>query len=71
MRAFFDAHAALERKVDERFGILASVTVNVHRQKGMKAVQPGDFFPNLAQPVREQTAEEMRAHVMGYFGLKA
>lgn len=71
MRAFFDAHAALERTVDARFGVLAAVTVNVHQQKGAKAVQPGDFFPSLAQPVREQTPEDMRANVMRHFGLTA
>ncbi len=71
MRAFFDAHASLERTVDARFGILAAVTVNMHRQKGTKAVQPGDFFPSLAQPAREQTPEVMRANVMRHFGLRA
>lgn len=68
VRAFFDAFTAGERAWDERFGVIAAVTVNVHRKKGSRALQPSEFFPSLAPARRARmSSAEMRAAMLAAF----
>jgi hypothetical protein len=44
---FFNAHREAERRVDQRFGILAAVVANANRSKQSRPLHPQDFFPSL------------------------
>jgi hypothetical protein len=44
---FFNAYQEAERRVDQRFGILAAIMANTNRSKQARALHPHDFFPSL------------------------
>lgn len=68
MSTFFEQHAAAERVLDARAGVIAAVIVNAHRAKHAAAVGPDAFFPSLAPVARVMTAEDMRSVVDRHFG---
>jgi hypothetical protein len=69
--AFFDAHAGLERTLDYRAGLIATVIANAHRGRQARPVTPGDFFPSLKSSAPSvMTPAEMRARISRHFGLR-
>lgn len=51
------AWAEQQKRIDFRFGVLASLTANLHRdpKRKRKPYQPADFFPSLADaPTRRR-----------------
>lgn len=50
-----------QKRLDFRFGILASVLVNINvdREKTSKVFEPSDFFSSLHRDPREQTSDSL------------
>jgi hypothetical protein len=67
---FFDQHAAMERVLDYRAGLLVSAVVNANRKRGAQPAAPADFFASL-RPARAayRSASETLELVRSYFGL--
>ena len=69
MNAFFEHHAAAERVLDVRAGVIAAVVANAHRAKHTRGVGPDAFFSSLRAPAaRVMSAEEMRGKIARHFG---
>jgi hypothetical protein len=69
MNTFFKVHAAQERMLDYRAGLIATILANQNRNKSQRAVKPADFFPSLKVPHRKMSVDEMRTRVVRHFGI--
>jgi len=70
--AFFKVFSRAEMARDARAGVIASVVANAHRQRGQRAVTPGDFFRSLKPSAPKiMTPDEMRNKLRGHFGTKS
>lgn len=62
-------HVEAEQREDLRFGVLASLLANIHRdpKRHRKPYTPHDFFPSLPRPQpRRQSAEAMESSVLAF-----
>lgn len=59
MQALDEVYQAEERRMDARFGMLASVLANCHRGKGRRPFKPEDFMPKE----RPRTPEELESRI--------
>lgn len=69
----WDAWEARERRTDMRFGVLAAITANAHRdtEKTATPFEPADFFPSLGDGAEPMTPDQVFDSAVLAFGGEA
>lgn len=69
VNAFFKVQANMERVLDYRAGLIATILANQNAKKNARRAKPADFFPSLKMARRKMSLDEMRSSVIRHFGI--